>query len=412
MDPGEAAAATETPARVGRGFLAGFVLAQIGAYVSFLPLLQILVPLQAAALSPTHKAELVAAVSFCGAAVAALSNLAAGWISDRTRWRWGRRRPWIVVGAVATAASYALIAVAASPMALLLAVLVYQLCFNIAFAPLLALIPDRVPDDQKGWVSALAGLGMPIGSAVGSLVVGMALHGRAERFGALAAMVLVTLVPFALLIRDPLPATLPPRSADAPRTGFSRDFAFVWLSRCLVLTAFSLGQIYLLFYLQETLGYGPGRGGGPEADVARLAVVFGAADAMAGLLAGRASDRLGRRKGFVVAGAIGMAAGMGGVALAGGWAQALLSYAVLGVGAGIYYAVDLALIAQVLPSARNVGRDLGLFNLSNTLPQVAAPALAGLLLAHPGASTREVFALAAGLAVAGAVVVAPVRRVR
>ena len=143
-----------------------------------------------------------------------------------------------------------------------------------------------------------------------------------------------------------------------------------------------------------------------------LSVVFEAANAMAGLLAGRVSDRLGRRKGFVIAGAIGMAAGMGGMALAGGWAQALLSYAVLGVGAGVYYAVDLALIAQVLPSARNVGRDLGLFNLSNTLPQVAAPALAGVLLAQPGASTREVFALAAGLAVVGAVVVAPVRRVR
>jgi len=410
MDFGEPE--TQAPTRVGRGFLAGFVLAQIGAYVSFLPLLQILVPLQAATLAPAHKAELVAAVSFCGAAMAAVSNLSAGWVSDRTRWRWGRRRPWIIIGAVATAASYALIATANSPGALLLSVLVYQLCFNIAFSPLLALIPDRVPDAQKGWVSALAGLGMPIGSAVGSTVVGLALHTRGERFGALAVIVLATLVPFALLVRDPLPVAAPPRRAEARKGGFSRDFIFVWLSRCLVLTAFSLGQIYLLFYLQETLGYGATRSGAPEADVARLAVVFGVANAMAGLLAGRLSDQLGRRKGFVIAGAIGMAAGMGGMALAGGWLQALMSYAVLGVGAGVYYAVDLALIAQVLPSARNVGRDLGLFNLSNTLPQVAAPALAALLLAQPGSSTRAVFVLAAGLAIAGAMVIAPVRRVR
>jgi MFS family permease len=411
MSSGEAAMATGTAERVGRGFLAGFVVAQVGAYVSFLPLLQILVPLQAAALAPTHKAELVAAVSFFGAAVAGLSNLAAGWVSDRTRWRWGRRRPWIIIGAVATAASYALIAAADSPAALLFSVLVFQLCFNIAFAPLLTLIPDRVPDAQKGWASALASLGMPIGSAIGSSVVGMALHGRVERFAALAAMVLVTLVPFALLIRDPLPSATPARSVGS-KTAYSRDFVFVWLSRCLVLTAFSLGQIYLLFYLEELLGYGAGREGGPEADVARLAVVFGFADTMAGLLAGRASDRLGRRKGFVIAGAVGIAAGMGGLALAGGWIQALIGYGVLGVGAGVYYAVDLALIAQVLPSARSVGRDLGLINLSNALPQVVAPALAGLLLSQPGASTRSVFALAAVLGVVGALTVIPVRRVR
>jgi len=110
--------------RVGAGFLTGFVIAQIGAYLSFLPLLQILVPLQAAALDPGHKAQLVSEVAFFGAGVAALSNLAIGWVSDRTRWRWGRRRPWIVIGALATAASYGLIATANSPAALLVSVLV------------------------------------------------------------------------------------------------------------------------------------------------------------------------------------------------------------------------------------------------------------------------------------------------
>ena len=398
--------------RVGAGFLTGFVIAQIGAYLSFLPLLQILVPLQAAALDPGHKAQLVSEVAFFGAGVAALSNLAIGWVSDRTRWRWGRRRPWIVIGALATAASYGLIATANSPAALLVSVLVFQLSFNIAFAPLLALIPDRVPDAQKGWVSALAGLGMPVGSAIGSVLVGLAIHNQSARFAALAVLVLAMFVPFALRIRDPLPQPVARLRATGPRPKFTADFAFVWLGRCLVLTAFSLGQIYLLFYLQDTMGYGARRSGAPEADMARLALVFGGANAVTGLLAGWASDRLGRRKPFVIAGALVLAAGMFGLALAKGWTAALLSYAVLGLGAGVYYAVDLALIAQVLPSARSVGRDLGVINLSNTLPQVAAPAMAALLLRLPGADIRWLFAFAAVLAVLGAFMVTPVRHVR
>ena len=84
----------------------------------------------------------------------------------------------------------------------------------------------------------------------------------------------------------------------------------------------------------------------------------------------------------------------------------------LGCGAGCYFAVDLALIAQVLPSASTVGRDLGVINLSNTVPQIAAPAIAGVLLAAPHASIRWVFALAAVLAVLGAGMVLPIRRVR
>jgi len=101
-----------------------------------------------------------------------------------------------------------------------------------------------------------------------------------------------------------------------------------------------------------------------------------------------------------------------GLALARGWLGVAISYGVLGCGAGCYFAVDLALIAQVLPSASSVGRDLGVINLSNTVPQIAAPAIAGVLLAAPNASIRWVFALAAVLAVLGAGMVLPIRRVR
>ena len=211
---GVASAGPETP--VSAGFITGFVIAQVGAYVSFLPLLQILVPLKAAALAPASRNELVSQIALLGAVAAASTNLLAGFLSDRTRGRWGRRRPWIVAGALLAAASYSLVDLANSPLALLASILVFQFAFNLAFAPLQALIPDLVPDRQKGWVSAMASLGLPLGTVVGSVLVGMVVHDMAGRFLALAVIVVVALVPFALAIRDPLsPAIPPPRTSRA-----------------------------------------------------------------------------------------------------------------------------------------------------------------------------------------------------
>jgi MFS family permease len=400
--------------------MAGYVVAQIGAYVSFLPLLMILVPLKAAGLASGHKALLLSEIASLGAVVAACSNLLAGWISDRTRGPWGRRRPWIVAGALATALSYGLVYASGSPVQLVGAILVFQLVFNFAFAPLGALIPDRVPDDQKGWVAALTGLGLPLGSVLGSAVVGMLVFGEAARLAVLGAIVIVAIVPFALSIRDPQPPRLAPK-AQRPGSpgarpeaaaGFSFDFVCVWIGRCFVQTGFGLVQIYLLFFLQETLAYGPSRAGRPEADMATLSVLFGVANVLAGLIVGRLSDKVRRRKPFVIGGAVLIGAAAMSLAAAGAWPAVAIAYTALGCGAGGYFAVDLALVAQVLPSLRTAGRDLGVINLSITIPQVAAPALAGLLLAMPGAHIRWIFVVAAALAVLGAGTLALIRRIR
>jgi MFS family permease len=66
----------------------------------------------------------------------------------------------------------------------------------------------------------------------------------------------------------------------------------------------------------------------------------------------------------------------------------------------------------VLPSLTTAGRDLGVVNLSSTLPQVAGPALAGLLLSLAGPDLRWVYGAAALLAVTGAAMAAPIRHVR
>jgi len=115
---------------------------------------------------------------------------------------------------------------------------------------------------------------------------------------------------------------------------------------------------------------------------------------------------------FVAAGGLMVAVGIAVFALAPSWPVAVLAYVVFGCGAGFYYAVDMALVTQVLPSARDAGKDLGLINLSNALPQVAAPLLAVWLVQSMGADLRALFLIAAGCAALGGLVVLPIRSVR
>ncbi|HQR91462.1 MAG TPA: MFS transporter, partial [Caulobacter sp.] len=131
-----------TPVRT--SFIAAYTLAQIGAFVSFMPLLQVLLPLKAEAIDPANKALLLSQVAFYGALVASVANLLAGAISDRTTSRFGRRRPWMVVGALGAAGAYLLIMAARTPMALIGGIVLFQLMFNLMFSALVAVLPDRV----------------------------------------------------------------------------------------------------------------------------------------------------------------------------------------------------------------------------------------------------------------------------
>jgi predicted MFS family arabinose efflux permease len=89
--------------------------------------------------------------------------------------------------------------------------------------------------------------------------------------------------------------------------------------------------------------------------------------------------------------------------------------AVLGIAFGIYVGVDLALVVDVLPNPDDAGKDLGVFNMANALPQSAAPALGAILLAVGSADNQnyDLLLYSAGVAaLIGALVVLPIKKVR
>ncbi|MDR7230092.1 MFS family permease [Caulobacter sp. BE264] len=402
-------------------FIAAYTLAQIAAFVSFQPLLQVLLPLKAEAIDAGGKAIVLAQVAFYGAIAASIANLLAGAISDRTTSRFGRRRPWMVIGAIGASLAYLAIMHAETPLELIGGVILFQVAFNLCFSALMAVMPDRVPDTQKGLVAAFLSLGNPIGTAVGAVVVGGLLVTESYRYATIAAALLLGLAPFVIRLHDPpLPASdVPPFNLRAFVSGLwvsprrHPDFAFAWLGRFLVLVAFSLVQSYMLYFLKDEVDYPhlfPGRRA--EEGLAILAAVSTVFNVACAMLGGVLSDRLRRRKLFAFGAALTVSLSLIVFSVSPGWPVLVAAFIVYGCGVGCFSAVDIALVTQVLPSQRDAGKDLGVINLANTLPQALAPALAVWSLGPTHGDFRMFFLVASGLALAGGLAILPIRGVR
>ncbi|HYJ26238.1 MAG TPA: MFS transporter, partial [Nocardioides sp.] len=111
-----------------------------------------------------------------------------------------------------------------------------------------------------------------------------------------------------------------------------------------------------------------------------LVLIYGVATVATTVLVGWWSDRVGKRKVFVIWSGVLIGASSLVLGLWQDWPGALLAAVVLGAGFGVYQAVDFALITQVLPGAGDRAKDLGIINIASALPQVLAPAIAGLIL--------------------------------
>ena len=415
MSPPPSASPPELdPPPVSKRFVVAYSTAQIGAFIGFIPLLTLLLPLKAAAIAPAGKAELLALVALWGAVSAGLANVVAGVLSDRARQGTGGRWRWMATGLVTTVASYGLIAIAKTPWALLMAVVALQISLNLMLNPLAAVLPDEVPDHQKGVVSGFAGLAYPVANLFAALVIGIMLSTEPARLWAVVGAMLVLVLPFILVARQRRATSFAPSSPGWSWVALrDHDFRMAFLSRLLVQTAVAMNVLYLLFFLQRETGIAsvlPGLR--PEAVVGWILAASTTAAVLAGLWAGMASDRSGRRRELIFAGGLCLAAGALLMAVRPQWPAPALAQIVFGIGVGIYGVVDTALIAQILPSRGNAGRDLGLMNVATTAAQVLAPLLALGALQLVGHDLRLLFALSGFIAIGGAATILTIRRVR
>lgn len=409
------AALTEPAEPVGRGWTAALSLANGAIWVGWFGPLQILLASQARDLAPgtgMSKETLLAWVTGTGAVVSLLANPFFGALSDRTTARAGRRTPWIVSGAAGGALALLLLAGAGGPWSMALGWCLVQFTLNAAFAAVTAAVPDRVPRRQRGAVGGWLGAAQILG-VVGGTGLATAAGGVRAGYAACAVCTLAGVLPYVVRYRDlrlPLKSR-PPWSWRGFLAGFwlsprrHPDLGWAWLTRFLINLSNSLVLLYLLYYLRDRVHYpDPGRG------VLILTAVNGVTLLATVVVGGVWSDRLGRRKPFVVWSGVLMA--LATAALSGWqtWPGAVTAAAVLGIGFGVFTSVDFALMADVLPHALDRAKDLGVINVANALPQAAAPALAAPLVTYAG-GYRVLYLVAAGIGVAGAVLVGRIRGV-
>lgn len=391
------------PTHRSRWFVLGYGAAHAGAFICFIPLLTLLLPEKAGAIGGADKALLLSLAAMLGGLTAAMANFLFGALSDRTRSPIGRRRPWILAGFGLVAASLALLAVTRNPIQLVLAVIAFQVAVNVLYAPLMAVVPDLVPDDQKGLVSAWAGAALPVANLFTALVVSRLAGWAGAQFAVVVLAAGALILPFAARLREP--ASPPGRAALRLSLTALRDGRFrnLFASRLLAESAVAINTLYLLFWVQALPARGAPGGWSATETFSLLLVVSTLAATAAGFAGGALSDRLRRRRGFVVAGAAGMGLALGLMVAWTAWPGLLAAQLLFGLSHGLHATTVAALTAERLPDPSQAGRDLGVMNMAVALPQSLAPAGAAVLLAA-GLPLSAVFAGATGAALAAAAV--------
>lgn len=391
------------PLRQSSRFLYLYALAAAGGAVAYVPFLTILLPVRVSTLAGDDAVSVLAYAAFAGATAASLANIVFGWLSDRT----GDRRPWIVAGLVLSCLLLLSVRTATSVPVLIAVIVLWQICLNMMLAPLAAWAGDLVPDSQKGLLGGLLSFAPALGALSGALVTLPAMASQDERLGLVAAMVVGLVVP-ALLFGAPRPmpqlmARREPEEADERKAAAGGTaVARMWLARLLVQIAEAMLFAYLLLWFRSIE---PGYSDNDTATL--LFIVLGIGVPLA-LLTGRWSDLAERPIAPLAVGAGIAAVGLLVMALAPTLTLAIAGYVVFGLASTVFLALHSSQTLRVLTRPRTRGRDLGLFNLTNTVPSLIMPWFALALV--PAFGFAALFLLLSGLALLACVLLLSISR--
>jgi MFS family permease len=404
--------------RVGSGFVVLYTLAFLSTSLLFLAPLLVTLALKVNALVGIERAPgSLALVAGVGAALSIVGNPLFGKMSDRTSSRWGMRRPWMVVGLLGGSLGILVVALAPTITLVLVGWCIAQLFFNALLAAEVAVLADQVPPAQRGMVAGVLGICTPVAAATGTFLVKLFTGHQLVMFLAPCAIGGVFILLFAPTLKDRRLAAVDKPSWSlrefastfyvAPRKG--PDFAWAFASRFLFVLAYAFLVTYQAYYLLDKIG-------SAEADVPQQiflgTLVQSAVVVVASLIGGGLSDRTGRRKVFVLTASLLYGLALFVLAVASTFNGFVVGMAISGLGFGVYVAVDLALVADVLPDKDNAAKDLGVFNIAAAIPFSIAPAIAPAILALGSGSYGVLYAVAGSCAIIGAFAILPVRLVR
>jgi len=388
--------------------LAAMFSSNVGAFFALLTPLQLLLTLKVTTIAGTGAAAAFGVITGLGALFALVANPIAGRISDRTAHRFGKRRTWILTGSLAGSLVVFATAFTTEVWQVALFWCATQAIFNVQLAATAALFADQVPAERRGTVSGMIGFAAAIGPLIGLAVVS-AVSRPVVQWGIVAAVSVVLGALAVVLLRDaPASGRIGMRPGELLTSFWLNPwrhpaFGWAWLVRFLISCAYA-SNTYNAFFMMEQFGIATDQVGGVVVIMSLIAVGL---LAITSAVAGPISDRLRRQKPFVIAAGVLTASAMVLMATATDTADVYVASAVLGIGFGLFISVDNALSVRVLPSGDDAGKDLGIINLANTLPQSVVPFIAPFLLALGGFSALYATLAVLGVLGAGAVLRLP-----
>jgi len=387
--------APEPQKKVGAGFLTLFGLANFGLYLTVMMPALFSLPYKVGLLAPDEKVAVLGLVATIGAVAGLIAGPIAGVLSDRTRTPIGRRRPWFIV------------ALADSIPLMIVGWVVVSLGGAANGAAITPIVAERVPESQRGTASAIVGVATQLAGVLGYTIGGSLTF----------SVLLIFMVPvIALAVLGGLfMFLLPEPTIELPRQSIREtfaqllfnprkhpDFSILWVGKLLMQIALAFLSTYQLYFLLDRLGFTATEAG------TRLALVGGIGILVTmtfAVVSGILSDKLKRRRIFVLISSILGAAGLTVMAFTDGFGLFFAAVLLILGGAGMFGSVDVALASDLVPERAQAGKWMTTYNMAATLAGAVAPLVGAGLLAIASTTSTNYTALflagAAGSLVAG-----------
>lgn len=330
-----------------------------------------------------EKSAILGTVLSIGAFVAMISRPLFGALSDRSTLKVGRRRPFMVIGALLTMIPIYIMGSTKNIIVYLVGFLLLQLFINISTAGYQGLIPDTVAEEERGVAASFLGIMTFLGT-ISAVVLSGGLadkHNYTLIYLIIGIVILVFMTVTALGIKEQQHINREPFNLKVFLKTFyvnpKKHPDFIWFLLCsfFILLGFYSIFNFQQYYLEDILGSAH-----PAQDTTSISAFVLLGATVISVVAGVLSDKIGRRK--IVAFSALFMASMAFVLLFQPTFPVILAMSVIfGLGYGGFTSVSWALVTDCLPDASNgSAKDLGLWTVSATLPQVLGPTIGGVMI--------------------------------
>lgn len=409
-DPAEGTAPSSPP-RLRAGVIWVLVFLTFGASMAVVTPMAFSLTVKLDILVP-GRVDVLGLITGVGAIASVIATPLVGVLSDRTRSRLGRRRPWAIGGAIAGLAGLYTLAVAPSVPIVVVGWIVTLVGWQTGTNMVIAFLGDRLPEEQRGRVSAYNGFANMVAPIFGVALVSSFAGELTVLFLVPGFIALLGVIAFAIFARE-VPGLEPPTKTSLghvlsqmvfdPRK--APDYAWNWLGRALLFFGLSFTTTYATYFIAARLELPVSEVGGV---VALLGIGGIASGAIGAIGVGFLADRLKRRKVFVLASGLIMVTGTVLSAVSYELPGLIVGSLLATLAIGAFSTVDQAIVLDVLPDRKESGRYLGIMQLAQQLPNTVGPLAAAGILGIGAASSPNytlMYVLSGALALLGALVI-------